>query len=543
MTTLFITLVVNILFLFATKEKPPDLSTSTYISISRDETSSHRRLFLRSNDFYDYSPPSTNPQQLLIDPFYDNKSNNNSSHTNDKTTKPITTKQLSFNDKPYDFQENRPSTGDNVDYEYRLKKKKKFHHKSVSRAHNNHVAIEEINSATIRNYVAPSRVSYALFVGKESKHSLDKYDDKSSPEKSEKVYSGIHKTNSKILNDYNLSDSPTLPNISHNKRSDEKESPKPHHNIYHSYATSYNYDDNDENNNNNNAKQEQNNEYDYENVLATTKAYRLKKRYLDVFVKSSKNHVLIRVNNNIIYNSQSTKLISAQNNFNNYNSETKTLLITNVENNEELYNSEASRGIHVVVLNEFYGYVMSTRVFDTYSPQQDEELCLYINMISDGRIMIFAIKDEASFKMPLNSPARILLQRLGSEHIMKLKWRDMWAFIVRKTTMLETNIRLGESQSDHILKSRAFNLAEGLTKSSKFSDWAPPVSIEARVELIEPEAKNTYQNCKWNDNNTNEYNRRLEFCNKIEGYSRVCDCEYPAAISFEPLKVSFFILM
>ncbi|XP_020913635.1 protein O-linked-mannose beta-1,2-N-acetylglucosaminyltransferase 1-like [Exaiptasia diaphana] len=166
-------------------------------------------------------------------------------------------------------------------------------------------------------------------------------------------------------------------------------------------------------------------------------------------------------------------------------------------------------GINVVVVNQETGERMGTRAFDTYDLEQEAQLLQeFVEDVTVGRIICFTVRDEASDH--LKKSVRAFLKHFGSVFINRLKWRDMWAFVIQKTKYSARVI--GEAHQRCMTK-------DGQGCQSGYGEaWAPPVSL-----VVTFRAERSQDACEWEDTPSNR--RRRKFCRRYEGYPGVCSCK------------------
>ncbi len=73
----------------------------------------------------------------------------------------------------------------------------------------------------------------------------------------------------------------------------------------------------------------------------------------------------------------------------------------------------------------------------------------------------------------------------------------------------------------------ASKIAEGYAKSPDFESWAKRLEVTAEVKLLAEPAPPCWPSSPTED-------RRIDFCDRIEGYGSICSCDNPAPIAFNP---------
>ncbi|XP_061192608.1 protein O-linked-mannose beta-1,2-N-acetylglucosaminyltransferase 1-like [Saccostrea echinata] len=186
----------------------------------------------------------------------------------------------------------------------------------------------------------------------------------------------------------------------------------------------------------------------------------------------------------------------------------KSLVLVTINGNTVYQDDDfdVHRGIHLLVLNQATGHVMAKQVFDTYSAGEDQAMLDFIDRISKNRILVFTIKDEGSFQ--LKPEARAVLGKMGSVTVEKLTFRDMWIFICFKGGKV---------------------ISERHNKAASMGSWGDRITVTEVVKLVPVQDSN----CPW----TKTEPKRQAFCEKMEGYGKVCDCQNPDPITFHPSKL------
>lgn len=212
------------------------------------------------------------------------------------------------------------------------------------------------------------------------------------------------------------------------------------------------------------------------NVNRLIKKETLKRRAIDIEAFSSSHFVKVTVNG-------------------------LTLVEKRIHNTDNV----KSRGIHVVVINQYNGLKMAHESFDTYFPYFSFRLNDYLKALQSGRIVILMVLDEAS--LSFHQQDRHLIQTYGSRFITKLSFRNTWVFAFKKGYSVP-----GEGHS---------HLGEDF-KAGKNQKHGDTSHIEIKSLVLEKEDS---RKCAWTKS-------RKSFCDKYDGYGDLCDCLNPRSLNF-----------
>ena len=108
--------------------------------------------------------------------------------------------------------------------------------------------------------------------------------------------------------------------------------------------------------------------------------------------------------------------------------------------------------------------------------------------------------------MQMKLPTKqFLIDRFASKSAKELAWRSTWALVCIKGAPTKW-------------------FAEAVHKSPSFEDWAAPSVVKVTVPMETHNKK-----CSWGIGT--EARRRTKFCDKYEGYDKVCHCKYDVTLT------------
>ena len=172
--------------------------------------------------------------------------------------------------------------------------------------------------------------------------------------------------------------------------------------------------------------------------------------------------------------------------------------------------ADKSRGLHFVVLSQHNGKIVARRLFDTYDKVFGRQIKEFLDSLQDGRIVIMMIKDDASLR--LKTVGRKAIKDFGCKMVDKIQWRDTWVCIKNKHGEL-----IGEN---HRL-------------NGKFDKWAMPLKVQGVIKLAPKTVACDYGVGE-------EADRRRSFCDKYDGYGRVCSCQNFESLSIRPTSLKSY---
>ncbi|XP_064110359.1 protein O-linked-mannose beta-1,2-N-acetylglucosaminyltransferase 1-like [Macrobrachium nipponense] len=171
---------------------------------------------------------------------------------------------------------------------------------------------------------------------------------------------------------------------------------------------------------------------------------------------------------------------------------------------------DTTSGLYVMVLNPSNGRLMMKRVLMTQEFGSSLELPTVLQSITPGRILVMAIKNDASLN--LSKKSREFLTEMGVSSAIDLQFRQSLAWVGTVGGRVWAEATIQERR------------VKGLG-----CQWSSPVTLEADV----PRLMNDVSSCF----NGGQEKERASFCDKYDGYGHLCSCENPAPLFYAAPKL------